>query len=1269
MILLAWLALSIQPRTEPLGTAINYLGRLSSAGEPAKGDFDFRFTLYTSAGGGTIVAGPLSVSGLGVTNGVFAVSLDFGPTAFDGQARYLELAVRPAGSLEDLTVLSPRQPLSPTPYALVASTVPNHAITQAKLAPGAVGANQISAGAISGDKLTSGTVGAEHLRPGTAAANLQAEGQSGVASGGLVLSAFDPNVPLENAGYVRVGSTHLGDAWRSLASSQQAPTARSGHSAVWTGAEMLVWGGHDGNSELNTGGRYDPATDTWKPISRRGAPASRRFHTAVWTGQEMIIWGGDSSLTTGGLSDGARYNPTSDTWTPMAKPPWPGFSGRSHHLAIWAGGEMVIWGGMSPLLALGDGARYDPELDSWQPISTLDAPSARRDSQAIWTGEELLLWGGFDYFGMPQADGFRYHRATDTWIPMSHTGAPAQAALPAMVWTGSELLLWGAEPNPSLPGEGVRYQPMTDQWTPMGAAGAPSARAARFAAWKGGELWVWGGSEGGQPKVGGRYDPKTDQWTPLPSTENTTTLTGSTTVWTGDQMIVWGGGASGGLSGNGTAFLLPGSVRWAELPEARRPAGREFHTAVWTGEEMIIWGGRSLIWSGPSYEYKNWADGGRYNVTSNLWEAIWKDNLSPAGRYDHVAVWTGTEMIIWGGQGDTASLGDGARYHPALHAWTQISTNDAPSPRGQTIAVWTGSEMIVWGGNGDTGLVNNGARYHPATDRWTPLPPTDLSPRRAHCAVWTGRYLLVWGGVGSGGDLNDGRRYDLASNTWSPISSANAPSRRGFANAVWTGTEMIIWGGFDEASGAMLNSGGRYDPIEDRWIPTSLVEAPSPRWYSTAVWNGRAMWVWGGSIDPLSQVGLNDGKSYDPLTDSWTLLPESPLRGRTTHTAVWTGQEMLVWGGRIGNDRADDGARYPVLKSSSQDISSGSTRTDHTALWTGTSAGLRQEMLIWGGRDAARSLGDGLRYHAETDSWLPLAVTEAPAPRHGHSAVWTGDKMIVWGGQNEGANPYRGDGAIFDPAKNTWQPIAQHGAPSPRVDHSAIWTGDDMIVWGGSNAGGSLGDGAIYNPRANLWTPLPHLGAPAPRRRHIAVWTGRQMIIWGGNESQGARYDTWENEWFPMAIPGPGGVGAGEYQSAVWTGSELIIFGGLDGSTPTNQGWRYNPSENTWTPMGTLDSPTARFRHSALWTGSEMIIWGGRRSVTGVASWSDGASYNPSRDSWTPLRASGSPDSRFDHTAVWTGNEMLIYGGQDLLPREGARAYLPGRIVTLYQRP
>ena len=56
---------------------------------------------------------------------------------------------------------------------------------------------------------------------------------------------------------------------------------------------MIVWGGEgNGRNALNTGGRYDPGTDSWIATSTTNAPAAREGHTAVWTGNEMIVWGG-----------------------------------------------------------------------------------------------------------------------------------------------------------------------------------------------------------------------------------------------------------------------------------------------------------------------------------------------------------------------------------------------------------------------------------------------------------------------------------------------------------------------------------------------------------------------------------------------------------------------------------------------------------------------------------------------------------------------------------------------------------------------------------------------------------------------------------------------------------------------------------------------------------------------------------------------------------------------------------------------------------------
>src|SRR5438309_11359679 len=102
---------------------------------------------------------------------------------------------------------------------------------------------------------------------------------------------------------------------------------------------MIVWGGFDylGNS-VNTGGRYNPGVDTWITTSTTNAPDGREYHTAVWTGSEMIVWGGGNFVNTGG-----RYNPGTDTWTATSTTNAP--EGRREDTALWTGREMSVWGG------------------------------------------------------------------------------------------------------------------------------------------------------------------------------------------------------------------------------------------------------------------------------------------------------------------------------------------------------------------------------------------------------------------------------------------------------------------------------------------------------------------------------------------------------------------------------------------------------------------------------------------------------------------------------------------------------------------------------------------------------------------------------------------------------------------------------------------------------------------------------------------------------------------------------------------------------------
>jgi N-acetylneuraminic acid mutarotase len=328
------------------------------------------------------------------------------------------------------------------------------------------------------------------------------------------------------------------------------PGARAGHTAVWTGSEMIVWGGYDLNHSFNTGGRYNPSTDTWTATSTINAPSARSGHTAVWTGSEMVIWGGTNGVAF--FNTGGRYNPSADSWTATGTTNAP--AGRWGHTAVWTGSEMIVWGGIGNGMLLNTGGRYDPSTDSWTATSTTNAPMQREDFTAVWTGSEMIVWGGTVCCPTYLNTGGRYNPGTDSWTTTTTTNAPAGRDLHTAVWTGNQMIIWGGfsgggssgYPNYTYFNTGGKYDPNTDSWTASSTTNAPSGRDTHTAVWTDNEMIVWGGFGGtGYFNTGGRYNPSTDSWTATSTSNAPSARDSHTAVWTGTEMIAWGGYAGG----------------------------------------------------------------------------------------------------------------------------------------------------------------------------------------------------------------------------------------------------------------------------------------------------------------------------------------------------------------------------------------------------------------------------------------------------------------------------------------------------------------------------------------------------------------------------------------------------------------------------------------------------------------------------------------------------------------------------------------------------
>jgi hypothetical protein len=179
------------------------------------------------------------------------------------------------------------------------------------------------------------------------------------------------------------------------------------------------------------------------------------------------------------------------------------------------------------------------------------------------------------------------------------------------------------------------------------------------------------------------------------------------------------------------------------------------------------------------------------------WQTLARSPLGPRAGVN--PVWTGTEVLVWGGNRGMLFLQDGAAYNPSTQSWRSLAPNQWAFP--STISVWAGDRYVVL-------AKNSGATYDPATNTWEDLP---FLPDRVNGSflgvVWTGHDIF---GVAQHRGGISVARYDPSANSWvvGPTQHAtitnNAP-----VSVAWTGTEVAYWDG--------TNHGWAYTPTKHTW--------------------------------------------------------------------------------------------------------------------------------------------------------------------------------------------------------------------------------------------------------------------------------------------------------------------------------------------------------------------------------------------------------------------------------------------------------------------
>lgn len=291
---------------------------------------------------------------------------------------------------------------------------------------------------------------------------------------------------------------------------------------------------------------------------------------------------------------------------------------------------------------------------------------------------------------------------------------------------------------------------------------------------------------------------------------------------------------------------------WSRFPEP--PEIREGDSWLWTGAELLVAGGCDPDVEGECRETRR---AFAFEPAARTWRSISPAPLTMAGA---AAVWTGDEAIFLRTSGEKGRI-DGAAYDPTSNTWRRI--RDAPIRRAYGgVRVWTGDELIVWGG-GDRGKERSlrGAAYDASSDTWRPISEAPFGLNLVS-GVWSGEEVLVFGSLLSGANraptpTSVGAAYDPASDTWRELPpSALSPQA---TSAVWIDDRLVAWD-YEVHS-------QEYDPVEDRWSAPMRMPLSFSECYPDSIVVSGLLLAWFCGYAAL----------YDEDADGWMRIGGGPL--------------------------------------------------------------------------------------------------------------------------------------------------------------------------------------------------------------------------------------------------------------------------------------------------------------------------------------------------------------------------------------------------------
>jgi hypothetical protein len=321
--------------------------------------------------------------------------------------------------------------------------------------------------------------------------------------------------------------------------------------------------------------------------------------------------------------------------------------------------------------------------------------------------------------------------------------------------------------------------------------------------------------------------------------------------------------------------------------------------------------------------------------------------------------------------------------------------------------------------------------------------------------------------------------------------------------ALVAGRYLVVYGGQPCVGSGFLTGGWTYDIVTDKWhVMSAPPSSPAiPPFAFATVSTDDSVIVWGGVSYEAT------GVEYFPASDSWRVLGPGVL-GRAAPHGVWnpTARQLLFWGGRMKADAGDvyvvDGVIYDRTADSWSSIAPAPivARDSPNVLWTGT------RLLVYGGTDPSTSspLRDGALYDPATKAWSTIA--DSGVEIADVVAVQT-NLFLLNAIDVTSSPPVFTSGAQFDLTTASWTavPPPPSSVLSPRGSEQS-WIGDGKIwMWsGGDNFGVAVAGGAVFDPVGLTYASIADPGLLAPRILGFAARTGKSAIIWNGKPASGA---------------------------------------------------------------------------------------------------------------------------------------------------------------------